>query len=185
MAKQFTPTRALWVVSAIFIPVMAFAGSLAGQVVVSQRTISLQSFNAATNIITSDTALKNEQLKVWAEMVIQNYTQGAAKDPGWYTSDRFFLVSKEIADNICLFPRDQSNGQYGFGDPKGPYLMDTLRDDSKTIVGKDVRVLLAHAIADYNLLEGQYESTLKILNETCGFLKKISAEEDWRPFSSK
>jgi hypothetical protein len=55
MAKQFTPTRALWVVSAIFIPVMAFAGSLAGQLVVSQRTISLQSFNAATNIITSDT----------------------------------------------------------------------------------------------------------------------------------
>jgi hypothetical protein len=41
--------------------------------------------------------------------------------------------------------------------------MDTLRDDSNTIVGKDVPVLLAHANADYNLLEGQYESTLKIL----------------------
>jgi hypothetical protein len=167
-----TPSKSVDFVARIAIPLLAFGGGMLVQYAIAGRTLTQQEFATATAIVINETAQKNEKLKEWADIVIAQYVaekkqfQQPAKQESApiVRSKDTFLVTRSIADSVCLYPKT------AFDEPYGNFIVNTLDNHPEQLKNMDARLAFAKAISDYRMIRQQYESTLKILKDSCGFL---------------
>ena len=166
-----SPSSSIDLIARIAIPLLAFLGGMYVQYAIASRTLTQQEFTTATAIATSDAAQKNDKLREWANLVIAQYVAGKKQtqlarplipvDP----SQDIFLVSRVIADKVCLFPKE------GFLEPRAS-IVDTIDNHPEQAKGMDARIVAVKAISDYRILRLQYEAVQGILKDSCGFLLK-------------
>jgi len=152
----------------IVIPLVTFFGGMTAQYAIANRNVAQQEFSTATAIASNELAQKNDKLKEWAELVIAQGIAEKKRDlPTQHlppSSPDYFIVSRAIVDDVCLFPMKYLE------EPYGKNIMDTVENDPKSLIGKDVRILFMRSVADYRALRNQYEMVHHILKDYCGFL---------------
>jgi hypothetical protein len=165
-------SKSIDVIARIAIPLLAFLGGMLAQYAIASRTLTQQEFTTATAIATNETAQKNDKLKEWADLVIAQYVaeKKQAQPPKppipIAPSQDAFLVSRSIADQVCLFPKQ------GFREPFSTSIIDTIDSHPEQVKGMDARVVAVKAVSDYRILRLQYEAVQGILKDSCGFLLK-------------
>lgn len=171
-AMSDTPSKSIDFIARIAIPILAFFGGMLVQYAIVDRTLAQQEFATATNIAVNEVAQKNDKLREWADMTIERYyaesKRGLEREKREKSlpleTENTFLVSRAIADVVCIYPKN------AFDEPYGKFIIDTLDEHPERLRGMDLRILLARTVADYRMLRLQYEGSLKILKESCGFL---------------
>jgi hypothetical protein len=163
-------SKSIDLLARIAIPLVAFIGGMLVQYTIASRTLTQQEFTTATAIATNEAAQKNQKLKEWADTVIAQYVAEKKQPPQPkrpIQTDQFadyILVSKSIADKICLFPKE------GFIDP-APSIIDKIDTATqKAARNMDARLVAVEAVSDYRLLRSQYQTVQGILKDSCGFL---------------
>lgn len=152
-------------ISAIVIPTLTLISGALGTAWWTSRTLSVQELALAIQVSGSEKQTK--ATSDWANRTIEAYINTKPPDDLSGDSAGYFVVSKSIAEDVCLFPHQSI-------EELQPFFLDDVKDDE--LVGQNAKVLLFKSVAAYADARRRYNMVIKLLRDGCGFLPKLAAK---------